>query len=205
MAGVPDKLVRRAAAKADKREEKRRALIESASDALRALGYANTSLRDIAEASGVSLGQLHYYFEDRTDLILFCVHHYKDAFLADVDAATAGVRDRDGAVAALAAVLAGTLARSALTHRLWYDIRAQAMFDPAFRPVTAEIEAAMVAVFADLQARMGAAADPGRAALDYAAVDGLFRWFMQQDPRPPEAQMRAAFAGLLSRLWAPAP
>lgn len=200
MTDITRKLERRVSAKADKRNEKRRQIMASASDALRQLGYAHTSLRDIAELSGVSLGQLHYYFEDRTDLILFCVHHYKDAFLDDLCTAVDNVRTRTAAVQAMSAVLAGTLARSADTHRLWYDIRGQAMFDPAFRPVVADIEASLIAVFADLEGRIeGMTRD---AAGHYAAVDGLFRYLMQTPDPLPEDRMQAAFADLLTRLWA---
>ncbi|MEC9433820.1 MAG: TetR/AcrR family transcriptional regulator [Pseudomonadota bacterium] len=203
MEAPTDKLARRAAARAEKRAEKRLQLIESASETLRALGYANASLRDIAEASGVSLGQLHYYFDDRTDLILFCVRHYKDAFLADVGAAMAGVADREGAVAALSSALARALARTGGRHRLWYDMRAQAMFDPAFRPAMEEIEAALIAVFAEAETRFAGAAP--QAALRYAAVDGLFRYMMQAASDLTEETMRAAFADLLDRLWSPSP
>lgn len=203
MTNVTKKLEKRVSAKADKRSEKRRQIMLSASDALRQLGYANTSLRDIAELSGVSLGQLHYYFEHRTDLILFCVHHYKDAFLDAVHSAVDGVTSRDEAVTALAAVLSQTLAQSSDTHRLWYDIRGQAMFDPAFRPVVADIEASMIAVFAEIETRFDGTA--ARADQHYAAVDGLFRHLMQQSDRQTEAEMRAAFADLLQRLWSPRP
>ena len=40
--------------------------------------------------------------------------------------------------------LATSIFDDEMTHRLWYDIRCQAMFDQSFRPVVAEIEPGLV-------------------------------------------------------------
>jgi AcrR family transcriptional regulator len=58
------------------------------------IGLCNTSLRDIAAKSDMSLGMLHYYFKDRSDLIIYCVRIYKQDFVAGMIAST---RPRDGA------------------------------------------------------------------------------------------------------------
>ncbi len=51
----------------------------------------------------------------------------------------------DGAaLAALIERLAQAIGRDAHAHRLWYDIRTQAMFERRFAAVVAEIEADMV-------------------------------------------------------------
>ena len=44
-------------------------LAESALQTLGELGYARTSLRDIAANSEFSHGVVHYYFTDKTELI----------------------------------------------------------------------------------------------------------------------------------------
>jgi AcrR family transcriptional regulator len=80
MTDMATKLKVRALRKSAKRNEKKRQIAESAINALQELGYANTSLRDIASKSGMSLGILHYYFEDRSDLIIYCVKTYKTGF-----------------------------------------------------------------------------------------------------------------------------
>ena len=66
-----DKLETKARKRSAKRSRRKDELALAAIDALKQLGYARTSLRDIAEISGVSVGMLHYYFEDKTDLITF--------------------------------------------------------------------------------------------------------------------------------------
>lgn len=112
------------------------------------MGYANTSLRDIAAKSEVSLGILHYYFEDRRDLIIYCVRVYKQDFVASIrhalDRATGRDAVIDTVIDALAGALAFSITKDAPTHRLWYDIRNQALFGDMFRPVAAEIETMLV-------------------------------------------------------------
>src|SRR6195952_5864283 len=57
--------------------ERRAELGEAALQTLGELGYARTSLREIAQNSEFSHGVLHYYFKDKTDLILCSVRQYK--------------------------------------------------------------------------------------------------------------------------------
>src|SRR6195256_5465391 len=57
--------------------ERRAELGEAALQTLAELGYARTSLREIAQNSEFSHGVLHYYFTDKVDLILCSVRQYK--------------------------------------------------------------------------------------------------------------------------------
>ncbi len=61
----------------DKFAERRDQLAAAALQTLAELGYANTSLRDIAQNSDFSHGVLHYYFADKFELITYCVRQYK--------------------------------------------------------------------------------------------------------------------------------
>ena len=72
---APAKTPRRAPA--DKYDERRNQLAESALQTLGELGYARTSLREIANNSEFSHGVVHYYFSDKTELIVYCVRYYK--------------------------------------------------------------------------------------------------------------------------------
>src|SRR5260221_10692477 len=69
-----DRIARR---QMDKFAERRAQLAASALQTLSELGYARTSLRDIAQNSEFSHGVLHYYFSDKVDLIMQCVKQYK--------------------------------------------------------------------------------------------------------------------------------
>ena len=61
----------------DKVAQRRSELAAAALKTLSELGYARTSLRDIAANSEFSHGVLHYYFRDKVDLITHCVREYK--------------------------------------------------------------------------------------------------------------------------------
>ncbi len=172
------RLDRQAEAKSAKRLLKKEQLAESAVNALKQLGYARTSLRDIAELSGMSVGTLHYYFEDKVELIGFCVQRYKTAFIKEMEANL--YVDAEGAqlVRVIGAGLAQSIRREAETHRLWYDIRAQAMFDPAFRDVVGEIEAALIALVAQTYRRLNLPQEDALPA--YLMLDAGFRFFLQR-------------------------
>src|SRR6266705_6135641 len=64
-------------ARVDKFSARRSELAEAALETLAELGYARTSLREIAQKSEFTHGVLHYYFSDKVDLICCCVRHYK--------------------------------------------------------------------------------------------------------------------------------
>src|SRR6201996_8697342 len=69
-----DRVARR---QVDKFAERRGQLAPAALQTLAELGYARTSLRDIAQNSEFSHGVLHYYFSDKFELITYCVRQYK--------------------------------------------------------------------------------------------------------------------------------
>ncbi len=164
--------------RSSKRADKKRELAEHAIATLGSLGYARTSLRDIASQSGVSLGILHYYFEDKIDLISYCVRLYKETFIAMLDAAMAPETPGDAVIAGFVDALVGAVAQHANTHRLWYDIRGQALFDEAFHPVVDEIERALVNVVVRLLQRLDIEIVSPLSV--YVAFDGLFRYYLQQ-------------------------
>ena len=198
---MPAKLKARAERKNAKREEKKRQIAESAIEALKELGYANTSLRDIADKSDLSLGMLHYYFEDRTDLIIYCVEVYKKEFVRNILEAMRDAEGRQSVIDAFSKALAASIIDDAMTHRLWYDIRTQAMFDASFRPAVAEIEAMLITIVETALIKAGHDA-PQNVDLSYATLDGVFRYIMQgqisDTPRDRES-MEMIFAGLLDR------
>ncbi len=175
---VSEKLQRRTERKELKREEKKAQIATSAQLVLQELGYANTSLRDIAARADLSLGSLHYYFEDRTQLILYCVRAYKTTFSERLQASIAHVSGRDAIIDAFAESLTTSIIEDATTHRLWYDIRVQALFDPVFRPVVEEIETMLINAV-DVAADKAGVSDPALSTYGYPMIDGLFRFHMQ--------------------------
>ena len=108
-------------------------LAEAALETLGELGFARTSLREIAQNSEFSHGVLHYYFADKTDLITHCVREYKAVCVTRYDEVVATATTAQELAAGFLDKLAETLTGEADLHRLWYDLRNQSMFEPAFR------------------------------------------------------------------------
>src|ERR1700760_1311006 len=124
----------------DKFAERRAELAEATLQTLSELGYARTSLREIAQNSAYTHGILHYYFTDKFDLILCSVRHYKARCVTRYDEVTARAKSSAELIEDFLAALAASLREEAHLHRLWYDIRAQAMFEVVFRADVAEID-----------------------------------------------------------------
>jgi AcrR family transcriptional regulator len=162
----------------DKFAERRDQLAAAALQTLAEHGYANTSLRDIAQNSQFSHGVLHYYFADKFELITYCVRQYKAECVTRYDAIVATATAGDELLAGFGAAMAGTLRDDATLHRLWYDLRNQSQFEEKFRADAADIDHSLqrmiwriVSRYAELSER-DLAVTP---ALAYALFDGVFQ------------------------------
>lgn len=114
---------------------------ELAAAALRTLaerGYANTSLREIAQNSEFSHGVLHYYFADKNELIRYCVRLYKRRCVRRYDRVGTDASRADEVLDQFVVALLQSLHEDASEQRLWYDMRAQSLFETQFR---ADVEA----------------------------------------------------------------
>jgi AcrR family transcriptional regulator len=147
-------------------------------ETLAELGYARTSLREIAQKSEFTHGVLHYYFRDKVDLICCCVRHYKAMCVTRYDQITSAAQSRDELMKGFLEKLGETVRDEARVHRLWYDLRSQSLFEEAFRYDVAEIDKSLedmvwrvASRFASLGGRQPVVS---RGAL-YALFDGLFQ------------------------------
>jgi AcrR family transcriptional regulator len=162
----------------EKFEERRGQLAEAALKTLSELGYARTSLREIAQNSEFSHGVLHYYFTDKLDLIIHCVRQYKTRCVTRYDdivgSATTGEELRRG----FAAVMVRTMVEDAALHRLWYDLRSQALFDESFRADVADIDRSLEQMIWRVVGRLAeltGVAPSLPSSVGYAMLDGLFQ------------------------------
>jgi TetR/AcrR family transcriptional repressor of bet genes len=165
-------------APADKYDERRNQLAESALQTLGELGYARTSLREIASNSEFSHGVVHYYFADKFELIVYCVRYYKARCVTRYDAVVDDSTTADELLDAFAAKLVETLRDEAPMHRLWYDLRTQSMFEEKLREAVLMIDATLedmiwrvVSRYAELSGR----ATSMTPAAAYGVLDGLFQ------------------------------
>ena len=163
---------------ADKFAERRRQLAESALATLSELGYARTSLRDIAYHSGFTHGVLHYYFRDKADLIAQGVRQYNERCVTRYDDILATATTADELREGFGLRMADTLVNETAQHRLWIDLRDQSLFDPSFRDAIVEIDTALeqmiwriLSRYAELDG-LTLAVTPSFA---YALFDGIFQ------------------------------
>jgi AcrR family transcriptional regulator len=162
----------------DKFAARRTELAHAALRTLAELGYARTSLRDIAQNSEFSHGVLHYYFRDKVDLITQCVREYKAQCVTRYDHVVATATTPTDLAAGFLDKLAETLVQESDLHRLWYDLRTQSMFEPSFRDDVAAIDLSLQRMiwriatrYAELSGAEPQVDSPGM----YAVFDGLFQ------------------------------
>ena len=161
---------------ADRFEERRRELAESALATLGRLGYARTSLGEIAGDSEFSHGVLHYYFRDKLELILFCVRHYKARCVQRYDGVVNASTTAEDLLAGFVAKLAETLVQEAPMHRLWYDLRCQSMFETDLRDAVEAIDRTLEQMIWRVVVRYAElleVAVPATPTLVYGLLDGV--------------------------------
>jgi AcrR family transcriptional regulator len=124
----------------DKFETRRGELADPALATLGELGYARTSLREIAQKTAFSHGVLHYYFRDKVELITFCVRRYKAQCVHRYDEVVAGATTASGLAEAFADAPVTTMCEDFAMHRMWYDLRSQSTFDERLRLTVSELD-----------------------------------------------------------------
>jgi AcrR family transcriptional regulator len=162
----------------DKFAERRAQLADAALQTLAELGYARTSLREIAQNSQFSHGVLHYYFSDKQDLLTHCVRQYEAACVTRYDEIVATASSAEEVKREFSTAMAQTLRTDAPMHRLWYDLRNQSLFEESFRADVLEIDQRreemiwrVISRYAEF-AGIAVAVSPSVA---YAMFDGLFQ------------------------------
>jgi AcrR family transcriptional regulator len=172
---APTKTPRRPVDKFDARRDQ---LAESALKTLGDLGYARTTLREIANNSTFSHGVVHYYFHDKLELVIYSVRYYKARCVTRYDSVVSDSTTADGLLDAFAAKLAETIRDEAPMHRLWYDLRTQSMFEAQLREAVTLIDKTLedmiwrvVTRYAELAGRPARLEPP----VAYGVLDGLFQ------------------------------
>jgi len=174
---MTDVTTRAAKSGTDKFAARRRQLAEVALHAIADGGFANTGLRDVAARTDLSHGLLHYYFDSKDDLISQAIWAYKSECARRYDPIIETAQSSDELAVRFGAEMAATLRDESNLHRLWYDLRNQALFEDGFRSTIVDIDAllqdmvwAVVERYATLSGR-SPMIDPVDA---YALFDGLF-------------------------------
>ncbi len=162
----------------DKFAERRAQLASAALQTLGELGYARTSLREIAQNSEFSHGVLHYYFSDKEELLTHCVRQYEAECVTRYDELVATAGSGEQLKREFSAAMAQTLRTDAPMHRLWYDLRNQSLFEESFRADVLEIDQRreeMIARVVRRYAEFTGITQAVSPATAYAILDGLFQ------------------------------
>ena len=192
----------------DKYDERRTQLAISALATLGELGYARTSLREIAQNSEFSHGVVHYYFADKFELITHCVRYYKAQCVTRYDDLVAESRTSEELLTSFGNKLVETMTTEAPMHRLWYDLRTPSMFEDQVRPDVLMIDATLEDMIGRVVLRYAELA--GRplvmdVATIYALLDGVFEKALLAHLTGDEdagARLRGRGVDLLPRLLA---
>ncbi len=169
---------RAARRQAEKFEARRTELAVATLHTLAELGYARTSLREIAQKSEFSHGVLHYYFTDKRDLVTEAVRQYEAVCVTRYDevvaTSTTAAQLRDQ----FTEMFFQTLRQDAPLHRLWYDLRDESLFDESFRKDVLEIDGrreAMIWRVISRYTELRGGTPTTSPATAYAMLDGIFQ------------------------------
>jgi AcrR family transcriptional regulator len=181
------------------RDAARVAVVESLATHLLAAGLAQSSLRQLAAAAGISDRMLLYYFKDKTEVLASAMGQVTATLAQTLDAVVpAGTRLPPGALAARAAGLAVAPATRPFM-RLWIEVvAAAAKAEAPFPAIAGQISTGF---FDWIEDRIDLPPGPARthtATLLLALVDGLA---LVAVCAPDRAEAAAASAGAL---WAAA-
>ena len=162
----------------DKFAERRAELAEAALQTLSELGYARTSLREIAQNSEFTHGVLHYYFRDKVDLILCSVRQYKARCVTRYDRVTADAKTYEDLMTGfLCGPRADDARRGAYASALVRYSLAD-MFETAFREDVAELDKSLEDMIWRIMCRFAELTGEPQSmppSTIYAMIDGLFQ------------------------------
>ena len=177
----------------DKFGERRAELATAALHTLAELGFARTSLREIAQNSEFSHGVLHYYFSDKADLLTEAVRQFEAICVTRYDGLVAASTSADQLRTDFANAMAATLAAEARVHRLWYDLRNQSLFEDSFRKDVLELDerrSDMIWRVVDRYAELAGATVTVAPHVAYAMLDGIFEQALLRHLCEDEAAVR---------------
>ncbi len=112
-------------------------ILQTAFQCLSARGYANVSMRDIADEAGVALSQLSYYYKNKeglfTEVVKMMMHQYLHEVedkLKSTANTTANTKEK---LASLVRYFTEQIKKNPDLLRLFIDFTAQSLWLPSFR------------------------------------------------------------------------
>lgn len=103
-------------------------ILATAFECLSTGGYANVTMRHIADRAGVALSQLTYYFKTKEALFVGVIDMMTEQYLTEIEAAM-----KQGTLASLAELFRNLSRDKPNLVKLFIDFSAQSMWVPAFK------------------------------------------------------------------------
>ena len=118
--------------KAEKTNQSRK-ILQTAFQCLSTRGYANVSMRDIADEAGVALSQLNYYYKNKDGLFTEVVKMMMHQYLHEVEDKLKATSNTKEKIASLVKYFNELIRKNPELLRLFIDFTAQSLWLPSFR------------------------------------------------------------------------
>jgi AcrR family transcriptional regulator len=108
-------------------------ILMTAFECLSTRGYANVSMRNIADEAGVALSQLAYHYKNKETLFTAVINMMMDQYLNEIEATLQSTGDTKDKLASLVRFFKELIRDKPNLLRLFIDFTAQALWVPSFR------------------------------------------------------------------------
>jgi AcrR family transcriptional regulator len=155
---------------AESRPDRRLQIVTAATNVLGRHGYANTSLKQVAQEAGIAPGLLHYYFQSKEELLVEVVAAMDAQLTADWDMDVQGIEDPMARINTGMERAVANVTGNPEFIRLLIDAYALALDNPNIRPrVQDMLEGFCSRIQGEIETMAGII--PGGDALDASTVD----------------------------------
>ena len=96
-------------------------------------GYANVSLRDIAEKADVVLSQLNYYYKNKEGLFVEVVKIQAQHYLCEIEECLKGGQSEKERITSIIDYFQGMLKKTPELYKLLFDLTSMAMWSEALK------------------------------------------------------------------------
>jgi len=107
-------------------------ILLTAFECLSTRGYANVSMRNIADEAGVALSQLTYYYKNKENLFTEVINMMMDQYLKEIKSTLESTTDVKDKIASLVKFFKELIRNKPDLLRLFIDFTAQALWVPSF-------------------------------------------------------------------------
>lgn len=108
-------------------------ILQTAFQCLSTRGYANVSMRNIADEAGVALSQLNYYYKNKEGLFTEVVKMMMHQYLHEVEEKLKSTKNAKEKIASLVKYFNELIRKNPELLRLFIDFTAQSLWLPSFR------------------------------------------------------------------------